>query len=501
MTAKTAPRGPHATTTNRRPDNGEDLRAENARLRADNARLRAEREELATENTSLNEELQRHKTHIGVLKAKLDEARRAAKRQAAPFSRGQRKPEAQRRRPGRKPGKGYGRRGCRMPPAAPDEELEAPLPQACPHCGEALVLDRWAEQFQDELVAAVVRRRYRVALGHCSACERPVHGRHPEQTSDALGAAGVGLGPKALALAAWLRHGAGMPAAKISRLFAELGLSVTPGGITQAVGRLADDGEGTYDALLQALRVSPVVSPDETGWRIDGERGWLWVYVGDQVTVYDIAVGRGYDEAKAILGEDYAGVLCRDGWAPYRRFSEATHQTCFAHLVRRCSELIADSLAGQARVPHAVRRLLVDALDLRERRDAGEVGGGELDEAIAALEARADKLLAGRPSHEPNRKLLAHLRNERDALFSFLRHEGVPATNHEAERAIRPQVCARKNWGGNKTWAGARHAAVLGSICRSAIQQGVDPLAVFAEIARSDGRRSGLPRLPGAADP
>jgi transposase len=458
-------------------------------------------DQVQSERDRLAAQVEQLKTEKTALVAKLEEARRAAKRQAAPFSRQRPTPEDQRKRPGRRAGENYGKKARRMPPEVPDEEREAPLGDACAHCGAELVLDRWAQQFQDELVTAIVRRRYWVAIGRCSACAKPVHGRHPEQTSDALGAAGVSLGPRALALAAWLRHACGMPAAKISRVFAELGLSVTPGGITLAIERMGDDGEGTYAALLAALRASPVVSPDETGWRIDAERGWLWVYVGDHVTVYDIAVGRGYDEAKAILGEDYAGVLCRDGWAPYRRFAHATHQSCFAHLARRCAELIADSIAGQARVPHAVARLLGDALHLRDRRDAGEIGGDDMEAAIAALERRVDKLLAGRPTHEPNRKLLAHLRNERDALFSFLRTEGVPATNHEAERAIRPQVCARKNWGGNKTWRGARAAAVVGSICRTAIQQGVDPLAVLAEIARSDGARSGLPRLPTSLGP
>lgn len=107
----------------------------------------------------------------------------------------------------------------------------------------------------------------------------------------------------------------------------------------------------------------------------------------------------------------------------------------------------------------------------------------------------------GDPLTSPTPALLAHLRRERDALFSFLGGEGIPATNHEAERAIRPLVCARKNWGGNKTWRGARFAAVLGSINRTANQQGVDPLAVLAELARSDGAHCGLPRLGLGPDP
>ncbi len=200
-----------------------------------------------------------------------------------------------------------------------------------------------------------------------------------------------------------------------------------------------------------------------------------------------------------MLGADYDGTICRDGWAPYRRFTNATHQTCVAHLLRRTNEMIADSVAGQARIPHAVHRLLTDALALRAMRDAAQIGGAALDAAIAELEARVDKLVAAKVTHEPNRRLLAHLTNERDALFTFLRSEGIPATNHEAERAIRPQVCARKNWGGNKSSRGARASAVTGSIIRTATQQDLDPLAVLIEIATSDGAHNGLdlPEGPG----
>lgn len=456
---------------------------------AELAAVRSERDRLAGE-------VQRLRAERAALAAKLDEARRAAKRQAAPFSRGRRTAEGERRRPGRKPGADHGRHGHRRPPAEPELTLEAPLPDACAHCGSAeLEADGWAEQFQDEIVTSVVRRRILVEMARCRGCRRRVQGRHPEQTSDAFGAAGTMLGPRAVALAAWLHHGCGLPAAKIARLYGCLGLSVTASGITQAMCRLADDATGTYRALIEALRASTVVSPDETGWRIDGQRGWLWAFVGDTVTVYDIAVGpgaRGHEIAADILGADFDGTLCRDGWAAYRFFAKATHQSCVAHLLRRANELIADSRAGQARIPHAVRRLLVDALALRARRDTGHIGGQALEQAIAELEARADRICASRPTHEPNRRLVGHLTTERDALFTFLRQPGTPATNHEAERAIRPQVCARKNWGGNKTERGARAHAINGSVIRTAAQQGADPIVVMMTIATSDGKRHGL---------
>ncbi len=209
-----------------------------------------------------------------------------------------------------------------MPPAPQrvDEDIDVPLPQCCPYCGGQLELDKVVEQFQEELIPAHSRiRRYHVALGHCTGCR--ARGRHPEQTSDALGAAGVMLGPLAHALAAWLRVGLGVPMAKVAKILAKLGgLSVTPGGLHSALHKTAGDAQSTYQALLDALRSSKAVAADETGWRIDGERNWLWVFVGDRVTVYDVASGRGFEQAAAILGKDFDGVLERDGWAPYRKF-------------------------------------------------------------------------------------------------------------------------------------------------------------------------------------
>lgn len=82
---------------------------------------------------------------------------------------------------------------------------------------------------------------------------------------------------------------------------------------------------------MVVVRHSPVVAPDETGWKVGGELQWLWAFVGDQVTVYRIQPGRGVKEAAAVLGEAFAGVLERDGWIVYRQFTDATHQTCTAH--------------------------------------------------------------------------------------------------------------------------------------------------------------------------
>jgi transposase len=240
-----------------------------------------------------------------------------------------------------------------------------------------------------------------------------------------------------------------------------------------------------YEVLIETVRASSAVAPDETGWRINGQKAWLWVFAGENVTVYLIAPGRGYEHAEQILGEDFSGVLERDGWAPYRRFANARHQTCAAHLLRRTGELIADSVAGQARVPHAARRILKDALALRDERDQDVIDADEFGLRVTEINERTDKLLQTRATHEPNRRLLAHLATEREHMFTFLTEPGVQATNWRAEQALRPAIVNRKSWGGNRTVKGARTQQITMSVIRTAHQQDIDPLELMASAQRS----------------
>jgi len=469
------------------------------------AGLLAENERLWGENERLRGRCERLKERVAELESKVEELRRQAKRQAAPFSRGeaQEKP----RRPGRRPGERYGRKGHRRPPEEVDETVEAPLADRC-ECGGEIdhvdVVSQWQEELPEP---APIRREIRIYVGRCRCCGRRHQGRHPYQTSDAVGAAASMLGPRAVALATQLNKELGLSPQKTSRALAQFGIRVTPGGVVQAIARQARRLESTYEALALAVRRSSVVAPDETGWRVAARKRWLWAFVGDeQVTVYLIG-GRGYEDACQILGEDFAGVLERDGWAPYRSFKSARHQTCYAHLLKRTSGLIEDSIAGQARVPHAARRILKDALALRQRRDAivddDVIDAEEFGLKVTELRERTDTLLEVNPTHEPNRLLIQHLRTEREHMFTFLDQPGVQATNWRAEQALRPAIVNRKNWGGNRTDAGARTQVITMSVIRTARQQNLDPVELMAAVQhdRTPTTTSQL-RLPTArADP
>jgi transposase len=196
--------------------------------------------------------------------------------------------------------------------------------------------------------------------------------------------------------------------------------------------------------------------------------------------VYRIQAGRGFEEAAAVLGADFAGVLVRDGWAPYRQFTAAAHQTCLAHLLRRCRLVAADH-------PHStfatdVQAILQQALAVRDRHHAGVVSAHGLAIVRGQLITRlADCLDRSRRVPDVAR-FARHLEREFTAIWTFLFDPTIDATNWRAEHAIRPAVVTRKVCGGNRSWAGADSQQILVSVIRTASQRQVNPHDVLASL-------------------
>ena len=129
--------------------------------------------------------------------------------------------------------------------------------------------------------------------GRCQQCQSKVHSTHPLQVSTAGGAAATHLGPRALALAADLNKRHGLSTRKSCRILEELfGLRISPGGLIQALGRLAHKLTPTYEALIEQLRSAPVVHADETSWWVGGPKWWLWVFSNAHTTVYEVQPSR-----------------------------------------------------------------------------------------------------------------------------------------------------------------------------------------------------------------
>ena len=442
-------------------------------------------EQLTRENETLRRQLEKAQAEIERLRKELEEALRSLKRQAAPFSRGKRK-KRDRKRPGRKSGADYGKRVSRPVPERVDEEIAVPLPKQSECCRAQTLYDETQSQFQEDIVKQTIVRRFDIQIGHCACCGKRVQGRHRLQTSDALGAAQVQIGPQAIALSAHLNKELGISHERVARVLKlGWGLEVNRSGLCRAMLRLAVKAAPTYEEIRIAVRRSQVNWMDETGWRVAGDLQWLWMCMSGEVTLYDILPGRGFEQAASILDRDWEGWLHHDGWRPYYQFLNAYHQSCLNHLRTRCKDLIERVSPSAARFASDVLGLLGKGLDLRDRYARQEISMHGLAVATGRIEAAMDVLLSRTYRTEANRRLAKHLRHEQPWLFTFLHCPGIDATNNAGEREMRPAVIARKTWGGNRSPAGAQAQRTLMSVLRTCYRQGKDSVERIVELVRS----------------
>jgi transposase/uncharacterized coiled-coil protein SlyX len=420
------------------------------------------------------------------LQEQLEGVKRAGKRQATPFAR--KEHVAQPKRPGRK--KGQGRFSYRRKPS-PEEvaETKEELLAGCPECGGGLTERKKHEQFVVDIppVEPVIIR-YVTESGYCFHCRRRVRSHHPEQISDATGAAGVVVGPRAKALAADMKHHLGVSYGKVRTFLNDaFGLQVTRSGWCQADARMAQQARPVYEELVETLRESTVVHADETGWRIGTLSAWLWVFTNRETTVYAIRRSRGHVVVVDILGAKFAGILNSDCFLAYdaKALEEWLKQKCIGHLLRNLSEIEASKTRGAVRFARNVTVLLREAMQLKADKPGlpVEMFAGR----AAALEQRLDKLIHERRcfTDPDNARFAKRLRKHREHLLRFLYVDGLDATNNQAERMLRPAVITRKTTGCSRTDEGAESHAILASVLATCHQRNVPILDFLVKLQRA----------------
>ena len=407
----------------------------------------------------LDEVLQR----LAAAEKRLAELEREGHRQAAPFRRPEKKRKADKAKPGRPQGHPPAHR---EPPPQVDECAQVPL-ERCPHCAGPVEDVRPVVQVIEDIPRVVTHHlhltTYRGWCPHCGA----VRSTHPAQVSTAAGAAGVHLGRNALALAASLSQDHKLPLRRVCRILGDFfGLSLTPGGLSQALVRVAGKLRAPYQQLQEAVRHSAVIHADETSWWLGGKSAWLWVFTNPQLTLYTID-NRSQQVVRRVLGDDYPGVLVSDCLASYDPHPGRKSKCC-AHHLKALSEALEQ--APDSEFLRNTRWLLTAALALHHFREEMDVV--TYWRRVAHLEGRLDELLAPPRGHAAEIKVRNRLSKHRAHLLTFVHVAGVDPTNNLAERQLRPAVIARKLSCGHKSEAGKAAFEVLASLAATCRQQG-----------------------------
>lgn len=436
-----------------------------ASLLAELVRLRKAVEELTAENRELTEALRDKRKRISELTERIDELEREGKRQAAPFRRREqtKKPPSQHKSPGRK----KGHRGhCRPVPDEDevDHTHEVGL-SGCPCCGETDLSElKPVVQYVEDIEARRVVHKITTYSGSCPECGR-VRSHHPLQVSDATGAAGVQVGPNALAFALDLNKRLGVTTRKTSDILSHhLGISLSPGGLVQANHRLAGRLQSDYEVLIEELRESPALYVDETSWWVGEPGWWLWTFTNDEdVTVYTVQPRRNREVVDEILGDEFDGVLSSDCLNIYDHLPYE-QQKCYSHHLKAVSSALIER--PDSEYLDNVKFLLKTAMALHPDDDEPIP-----DDIVQRFDRWADKLLRSQRTDDVEEKIRRRLLKQREHLFTFLSSPEIDPTNNAAERSLRPAVVARKVSCGNRTVRGKQTWEITASLARTCDQR------------------------------
>jgi len=363
---------------------------------------------------------------------------------------------------------------------APDE-VRYHAAERCPDCGRKLQGGHEHRRRQSIEVEWRLRVVDHVILARwCGVCGKRVLPRL--QGSD-LGVQGKRrFGASVQALVAALHIAYRVPIGMIRRMLRELvGLQLSEGEVVALLDGAKRAGQACLQQLLEAVRGSPAVCADETGWRQDGENGYLWGFFTPTLRWFEYRESRGGQVPVEVLGEQFGGIVTCDFYSGYHRLGVL--QRCWVHLLRDAKEL-AQLNADRPEVGVWVEALAA----LYQQAKAFSHPAERVRQKQRRYFERLALQLA-RPSvsdpDAPQRTLAQRIMKHRHELFVFVSNPQVAPDNNLAERSLRPAVVARKISGGTRSAKGSQTKMGLMSLVGTWTAQGKPLLEGFTHTLLS----------------
>jgi transposase len=233
--------------------------------------------------------------------------------------------------------------------------------------------------------------------------------------------------------------------------------------------------------LLEKVRALGVTHADETSWRHDGQPYWVWYAGNDDLAYYHLDAHRSGAVAQHILGKKMSGILVTDAYASYDGVKSKDWQSCLSHIKKKAKELEQELalLKGRAADPLAqkfcqgVQGFVRDACQAHRQLSQKPWRARQAKKKGQRLRQRLRQLCAAPLRYEKADKFRQRLRGpEQKHFFTCFRHPGVPPTNNQAERSLRPVVIMRKVIQGTRSEEGLENHSVLRSLFETARRQG-----------------------------
>jgi transposase len=401
---------------------------------------------------------------------------------------------------GRKRGGQKGHRGSYrelLPPELVDAVVDL-FPDTCLGCARPLPRDadlaacRYQQlELRDHRPHVTEWRRHEVGCPRCGASTRAAFDGALISTS--------AFGPCLTAVVAMLTGAYHLSRRKTQQLLLELfGISVSLGTISAMEQRASEALKSAYDEALLEVQYAEIKHTDATSWARAGMLMSLWTVASTAATVYRILIDGCRDTIKPLFGPKI-GILVSDRATVFSFWSMTQRQICHAHLLRKFV-----AFSERAGTAGAIGRELLECTALvfeywhgfKDRLLTRQ----ELQFWLRPVQRDIERLLERGALANIERMsgscvdILAH----REALWTFVTHDGVEPTNNHAELALRDFVLWRKRSYGTQSERGERFAERMMTAVRTARKQGKAVLDFVTGSVTAYIEGAPAPRLLGA---
>jgi transposase len=391
-----------------------------------------------------------------------------------------------------------GRHRALLPPEQVDEIVEH-WPERCQACarvfGERERVEAaapWRHQVAELPRIAVTVTEHRLHRLRCAACAAETRAELPRELPRS--AFGPGLQAAVVTLSVRNRVSRRDTSELVRELF---GVQLATGSIDAIMYRAGEALAAPHTRLEQQVKAASVVNIDETGWKTAGANRTLWGALTSRTAVFRIAAGRHAFEARTLLGERFAGIVCSDRWRGYDYLDPTRRQLCWAHLLRDFTAH-SEGLAEQKQFGGDGLQI---ARDLFAAWDSYQADGdrARLQARTAPLENKLRQLLerAARtsPRTKYHRVFAKNLLKRWPALWTFTHTDGVEPTNNHAERGLRGAVIYRKLSLGSQSEQGERTIERLLSASVTCRLQQRSLFAYLTDVLTASIRGDPIPAL------
>jgi len=305
------------------------------------------------------------------------------------------------------------------------------------------------------------------------------------------------FGPYLQAMLAMLAGAYRLSKRQIQQVSADmLGLKISTGMISKLERQSAAALEAPYNELATSVHQADAVNIDETSWREDRRKRWLWVTVTRLATVFTIARNRSGEIAVALLGSRDGQVVSSDRFSAYEWIMASWRQVCWSHLRRDFQAMIDRVDEGEP----VGRRLL--SLSNRLFHNWHRVRDGTLDWGgfqgrMTRLRPEVKQALeeGSRCSCAKTAATCFEILKVEEGLWAFTRVRGIDPTNNAAERALRHAVIWRRISGGTDSVKGSKFVERMLTVVATCRQQGGNVLDYLTSCFEASRCGQDIPSL------